>query len=591
MTYRKVVLTAVSLGLALLAAPLAVHGQIVRYRVVPLPEIASAHTSCVPTSINEAGDVVGYCGAGELESFGVLWRGGAVTSLGKLQDGVFSHAYGINSAGQIAGDGDDGDLRGKALVYRNGQWLEIDGSGGSYQNAYGVADNGVIFGNYSSTGSPATETWQPVYWTYDADHDRYDRNDLPKAAGTPSTGFSGAFVYASSKFGVAVGQLATDILGNRAALWNNDASHSLVVLANPAGAISGLALGVSDDGRAVGYAYGGAAADFAVMWMNDAAHTPVNLGTLGGDLRSRAFAVNNAGRVVGASYGSPAIARGFVCQNDTIRELTTLLDAADATWTINEAAGINNAGQIVAVATLNGVRHPVMLVPFDPGPIESVSVAAGHAAPQLVGTSITFSAAAAGGVAPYEFKWLIDEVMVQDWSASPSFVWTPAAPGNFDVKVWARSADNIDDAAEATAGMSFSIVSLVTAVAITADQAPPQVAGTAINFSAAASGGVAPYQFKWLVSNGGAPAVVQDWSEGASFSWTPDTAGNYEITVWTRSAGNGEDAPEQAASIPFSIEEPVIETPHDNRDGLKPLPGKRKGKGAPDFRPGHPQER
>lgn len=557
MSIKHVTFTNVTLAVALLAAPFAVNAQTVRYRVVPLAEIASASTSCVPTAINAPGDSVGYCAAGELASFAVLWRDGAVINLGRLPDGVFSHAYAINSAGELVGDGDDGDLRGKALAYRNGGWMQIDGSGGSYQNAYGIADNGVIFGNYSSTSSPATETWQPVYWTYDADHDRYDRRDLPRATGTPTTGFSGAFVFGASSAGLAVGQLATDILGNRAAFWNNDPSHSLVVLANPDGTSAGLAFAVSDDGRAAGYAYGAAAPDRAVLWLNDAARTPVDLGTLPGDVRSRAFGVNITGQVVGASYGLPAIARGFIYQNGALSSLTALLDSDDSAWTIDEPAGINNAGQIIATGTLNGVRHPVMLVPFNPGPIDSLNIAADLVSPQLTGTTIAFSAAAAGGVSPYEFKWFVrdgaGETMAQDWGTSPSFRWTPAAAGRYDITVWARSAGNAEDAAEQTATMPFDLFSLITSVAISADLASPQVAGTTVSFAAAAAGGVAPYQFKWLLTAGGASNVVQDWSETASFAWTPAAAGDYEIAVWARSAGNADDTAEQSATFPFAI--------------------------------------
>ena len=61
------------------------------------------------------------------------------------------------------------------------------------------------------------------------------------------------------------------------------------------------------------------------------------------------------------------------------------------------------------------------------------------------------------------------------------------------------------------------------------------------------------------------------------------------MTVWARSAGNTEDAFEAAREVTFAItdvvEPPPPTAPHDNRDGLKLLPGKRLGKGAPDFAP------
>ena len=350
-------------ALLLLAAPVTVDAQSVRYRLVPLTEISSAHTSCVPTAIHASGIVVGYCGAGEVDSFAVRWTAdGAVANLGKLPGGTFTRAWGINALGQIAGDGDtDGnDLTSKALVLGGSGWIEIDGSGGSFQNAFGITDGGVVFGNYSSVGSPATETWDPVFWTYDQRHDRYDRNDLPKP---PAAGFSGALLWAVNSVGAAVGQVASDVVGNRGGFWRNDAAHTLVVLDTPAGMGSSAAFGVSDDGRAVGRTYGVAGFEHAILWQNDVNRTPVDLGTLPGDQRSEAYGVNVLGQVVGASFGTTG--RGFIYQNEVLTELTTLLDKPFAEWTVNEPAGINNAGSIIAVATLDGVRHPVLLVPFE----------------------------------------------------------------------------------------------------------------------------------------------------------------------------------------------------------------------------------
>jgi len=94
-------LAAAALTLAVLAAPRVADAQTIRYRVVQLAEIASAETSCVPTAINANGDVVGYCGAGGDAAFAVLWRGGTVVNLGRLDRGTFSHAFNISAAGDI----------------------------------------------------------------------------------------------------------------------------------------------------------------------------------------------------------------------------------------------------------------------------------------------------------------------------------------------------------------------------------------------------------------------------------------------------------------------------------------------------------
>jgi hypothetical protein len=130
----------------------------------------------------------------------------------------------------------------------------------------------------------------------------------------------------------------------------------------------------------------------------------------------------------------------------------------------------------------------------------------------------------------------------------------------------------------------------VSVVTLSANLPSPQLLGTSIVFTAAATGGVTPYEFKFLVGG----AVAQDWSSSASFTWTPSAAGTYLVAVSVRSAGNTDDVAEQSASMSFTIQ--VVTPPpppppvHDNRDGCKPLPGDRNGKGAPDFSRGHKKD-
>jgi hypothetical protein len=100
-----------------------------------------------------------------------------------------------------------------------------------------------------------------------------------------------------------------------------------------------------------------------------------------------------------------------------------------------------------------------------------------------------------------------------------------------------------------------SLPSAVTAVTVAADRTAPQVPGTTVTFTASATGGVAPVQFKWLVYDGVSSTVASDWSAAATFAWTPMAANaSYTVTVWARSAGNGEDGPEKSAETAFPIE-------------------------------------
>jgi hypothetical protein len=94
--------------------------------------------------------------------------------------------------------------------------------------------------------------------------------------------------------------------------------------------------------------------------------------------------------------------------------------------------------------------------------ITSLTLTADKTAPQPHGTAITCTAVAGGGTSPYTFKWwLFDGVtwaLLQDWTASTTYVWTPlVANPAFSVQVWARSANDLADAAEKWAGLNFAI--------------------------------------------------------------------------------------------------------------------------------------
>ena len=176
-------------------------------------------------------------------------------------------------------------------------------------------------------------------------------------------------------------------------------------------------------------------------------------------------------------------------------------------------------------------------------------------APQSVGTNITFTAATAGSVVP-QFKWLIFDGAAwrtyQDWSASSNFTWTPtAANANYRVGVWARSASSTADAPDPAASgyVSFPVVAPLELTNLSANVQPPQTAGTNVIFTASATGGIAPYQYKWLISDGKTWSVAQAWSANHTFTWTPSVANaNYSVGVWVRSATSTNDAPDNSSA-------------------------------------------
>jgi hypothetical protein len=197
-----------------------------------------------------------------------------------------------------------------------------------------------------------------------------------------------------------------------------------------------------------------------------------------------------------------------------------------------------------------------------PAPL-TVSLTADRTAPQVAGTSIIFTATGAGGQGAYQYKfWVYDGApwqIVRDWSATGTYTWQPAtANSDYIVAVWIRNAATTTDTKEADAGISFAIQPAPPAkpvqVSLTANRKAPQVAGTQIKFTAAASGGQSPYQYKWWIYDGATWRLLKDWSTSNTYTWRPTSANaNYIVGVWVRNTSTTTDTKDGEMTMVFPI--------------------------------------
>jgi cell wall-associated protease len=153
------------------------------------------------------------------------------------------------------------------------------------------------------------------------------------------------------------------------------------------------------------------------------------------------------------------------------------------------------------------------------------------ASPQVAGNPITFTATTTGGVAPLQYKWYVYNAKTwsigQVWSTNNTFAWTPSTPGSYQLQVWARNSGTTTDTAEAHKTLAYTVTPPppLSVTSLTANQASPQPIGTPITFTTTATGGVAPYQYKWYVYNGKTWSIGQVWGTGNTFTWTPTAPG------------------------------------------------------------------
>ncbi len=191
--------------------------------------------------------------------------------------------------------------------------------------------------------------------------------------------------------------------------------------------------------------------------------------------------------------------------------------------------------------------------------VTSLSLISSVPSPQVIGSTVNWVATATGGVPPYQFEWALyaagSWTTVQPWSTSATWTWIPSAAGDYQVRVAARSAGSTSETGELTQSVPFTVTAPpVASVTLTADLASPQPVGSRVRWSAFATGGVAPYQYKWWVFDGSVWTVKTDWRKRSTWSWTPTVANDeYVVQVWVRRAGQTGNVPEASASVPFPI--------------------------------------
>jgi probable HAF family extracellular repeat protein len=306
-----------------------------------------------------------------------------VTDLGTL-GGSYSEAFGINASGQVVGDAATSTGSSHAFLYSGGVMFDLNLPGTS-ATARAINASGQIVGYY-----------------YDGSYQAYlDTNgqitDLGNLGALYSAGYA---VNAGAK---ACGSSMTSSNDEHAFLWSAGTMTDI----NPLGGSYSSAHGINRTGQVVGYGYLPNGAFHAFVRRGGVV---TDLGTLGGSY-SQADAINDAGKVVGQAYlagnakahaflwngsgplkdlgqlggsysqalalnsaASQIVGRAsvpdpyyivyhaFLYTNGRMQDLNTLIPAGSG-WTLSEAAGINDAGQIVGSGTKNGQLRAFLLNP------------------------------------------------------------------------------------------------------------------------------------------------------------------------------------------------------------------------------------
>jgi hypothetical protein len=230
--------------------------------------------------------------------------------------------------------------------------------------------------------------------------------------------------------------------------------------------------------------------------------------------------------------------------------------SAASTWTWNTtglAAGTYTlnvyARQSGSTADYEAALTPTVTYVLQVAVCSSVTQTTSPASPQQPGTTVTFTATASGCPNPrYQF-WLQPPsgawAVQQDYSASNTWTWntTGLALGTYSVSVYARDAGSTaayDTYLNPAQSYVLSAGPACTSVSQAASPASPQPPGTAVTFTATASGCPNPtYQF-WLLAPGGSWTVVQAYSASNRWTWntTGLVGGTYQLNTYVRQSGS-----------------------------------------------------
>jgi hypothetical protein len=229
--------------------------------------------------------------------------------------------------------------------------------------------------------------------------------------------------------------------------------------------------------------------------------------------------------------------------------------AASATWNTSGLATGTYLLDVWARESGSGAQYEAHLAPnpsyslsYGP-PCTAVSLQSSPVSPQMQGVTVTFTASASGCPQPqYEF-WLQPPggawQMLQAYSGAASVTWnsTGQPVGTYLLDVWARQTGSpAQYEAHLSPNPAYTINPQPTCSAVTLAANPSGSAqtGTAVVFTAAATGCPNPtYEF-WLQPPGGAWQILQAYSSSPSVTWNTAglASGAYLLDVWVRQSGS-----------------------------------------------------
>ncbi|MBI1766443.1 MAG: hypothetical protein HYR56_33975 [Acidobacteria bacterium] len=346
-----------SLGILLALTGALVNGrQPLAYAAVQADDLVTfigtlGGTESRALGINSLGHIVGWASLENGKQHAFLWDGAALRDLGVLASANESVAYAINDAGQIAGASSSlGDITPRAFRWQNGTLTDI----GAF-TPRAINKNGDVAGTLPIKRNGLDWFEHACLW----------RNGTLTDLGTLGGNNSYAYAINDAGFVAGVSQVQDD-LRTKAFLWSNGTLSDLGAL----GGNSSQALALSNTNQVAGVSDTASGAPHSTLFALNATGgvaSRTDLGALDSSY-SYAYAVNGKGQTVGTN------GHALLWQNGTAFDLNSLLPA-NSDWVLQNAAAINDNGQIAGWGTFQGSTYAFALRPIANAWTASVSAA------------------------------------------------------------------------------------------------------------------------------------------------------------------------------------------------------------------------
>jgi hypothetical protein len=185
----------------------------------------------------------------------------------------------------------------------------------------------------------------------------------------------------------------------------------------------------------------------------------------------------------------------------------------------------------------------------------SVNIASDVASPQVVATTVNFTASSVGCPSPL-YQWFVRDT-AGNWTIVPghdfahsstTLAWNTSTltEGTYQVGVWVKQIGSL------ASYDAFAFVTYTLTVGgghcavpqLAPGVSSPQAAGSSILFTASSTGCTSPLYRFYIRDLAGTWHVVQDFSPTTTYNWTPaspvstNTAGTYLVGIWAKAVGS-----------------------------------------------------